>query len=106
MSKEEKQSKEEKLYECEVKRYRKIEGKRIPFWKTKTVLEALEDQDTEFRCKDCHGAVKLFKRRVAAVPAPHVEHTSREDSEYCPSGVYFKEATDGREPRLSEMPVK
>ena len=96
----------ERIYECEVKRKRIIDGTRSTFWKVKTVREALEDNDVEFRCKDCHGDVKLFKRNLANVPAPHVEHKHRQDSEYCPAGVYFQAATDNREPRLSEHPVQ
>ncbi len=95
----------EKIYECEVKRVRVLEGKRSFFWKLKTVREALEDNDVEFRCKDCHGQVKLIKRQIARAPAPHVEHKSLQDSEYCASGMLFQSATDGREPRLSEFPV-
>ena len=94
------------IYECEVKRRRvAARGGYEPFWKVKNVTEALVDGDTEFRCKECHGAVKLVKQRVATGPASHAEHVSRQDSEYCPMGIYFRQATDGREPRLSEAPV-
>jgi hypothetical protein len=31
------------------------------------------------------------KTNVANRPAPHPEHRSREDSEYCPAGHYFKQ---------------
>ncbi len=97
----------EKLYECEVKRRRvAAKGGYEPFWKVKNVGEALNDGDTEFRCKDCHGTVKLHRQRAATGPAAYAEHTSRHDSEYCPSGMYFREATDGRETRLSENPVR
>jgi hypothetical protein len=97
----------EKIYECEVKRRRvKAGGGYEPFWKTKNVSEALIDADTEFRCKDCGGAVKLFKTHKVGGPASHAEHKSREDSEFCPSGLYFRKATDGREPKRSENPVE
>lgn len=96
----------EKIYECEVKRIRVLQGVRSSFWKVKTVREAVEDNDAEFRCKECHGQVKLLKRHVAHAAAPHVEHVSRLDSEFCPEGMYFKAATDGRVPRLSESPVE
>lgn len=96
----------EKIYECEVKRKRLLPtGGYGPFWKTKSVIDAIADDDTEFRCKDCHGQVKLFRKHVAHAAAPHIEHKERSDSEYCPAGMYFREATDGREPRLSENPV-
>ena len=97
---------ETKLYECEVKRRRvKQGGGYEPFWKTKKVADALVDADTEFRCKDCAGAVKLHKSHKVDGPGPHAEHKSRQDSEYCPSGMYFQTATDGREPRPSEHAV-
>lgn len=98
---------ETKLYEFEVKRRRvKQGGGYEPFWKTKTVAEALADADTEFRCKDCHGEVKLYKSHKAGGPGSHAEHKSRADSEYCPQGMYFRKATDGREPRESATPVE
>jgi hypothetical protein len=98
---------EAKLYECEVKRRRvKVGGGYEPFWKVKTVADAIVDADTEFRCKDCGGAVKLFKTHKGGVALAHAEHKNREDSEYCPSGMYFKKATDGREPRPSQNPVE
>ncbi len=91
----------EKIYYCQVKKlYRQGDT-----WVEMSVREALEDGVTEFRCKDCHGAVKLHGKHVAHGPAPHIVHKSRQDSEYCPSGFYFKE-NPGREPRLSLMPVK
>ena len=97
----------EKFYECEVKRRRvRAAGGYEPFWKVKAVSEALVDEDTEFRCKDCGGAVKLFKRNVANGPAPHIEHKLRSDSEYCAAGMYFRKATDGREARMSASPVR
>ena len=97
----------EKIYECEVRRRRRSTNSTgyESFWKVKTVQEALEDNDTEFRCKDCHGAVKLFKKRVPNGPASHVEHIHKPDSEYCPGSIFFQQATDGREPRLSETPI-
>ena len=98
----------EKIYECEVKRrQRRKDGAGYePFWKLKSVQDAVDDNDTEFRCKDCHGAVKLHRRKVAHGPASHAEHLSRVDSEYCPAGMYFLKATDGRTARLSASPVE
>jgi hypothetical protein len=97
----------EKLYDCEVKRRRvRATGGYEPFWKIKNFEEALVDGDTEFRCKDCHGALKLSKRSTAAGNAPHVAHKLKRDSEYCAAGVYFLEATDGRAPRTSSEPVR
>jgi hypothetical protein len=97
----------EKIYECEVKRRRiKAGGGYEPFWKVKKVSEALVDADTEFRCKDCFGAVKLFKSHKAGGPGAHVEHVNKQDSEYCANGLHFRKATDGREAKTSESPVE
>ena len=68
--------------------------------------EALGDGDTEFRCQHCHGALKLNKRVVANGATPHATHRLRRDSEYCASGWFFLEATDGREARISCEPVR
>jgi hypothetical protein len=97
----------EKIYECEVKRRRMKEGGGYePFWKVKTVAEALSDADTEFRCKDCGGAVKLLGKNSKTGGAPYVEHKDPLDSAYCAGGIIFKRATDGREAKPSEHPVE
>lgn len=97
----------EKMYECEVKRRRvKIGGGYEPFWKIKEVAVALADSDTEFRCKDCYGGLKLMGRNSKAGTVPYVEHKSTADSEYCASGLLFRKSTDGREPRPSAHPVE
>ena len=101
----------EKFYECEVKRRRvRAAGGYEPFWKVKriakVVADAIVDADTEFRCKDCGGAVKLFRRRIENAPPPHIEHKLKSDSEYCAAGMFFLKATDGREARMSSAPVR
>jgi hypothetical protein len=97
----------EKIYECEVKRRRvKQGGGYEPFWKVKSVAVALVDNDTEFRCKDCYGVVKLLGRNGKEGSVPYVEHKSLADSEFCANGLLFKKATDGRVPRHSEHPVE
>ena len=94
------------MYECEAKRKRRREdGGYEPFWKVKTVQAALDDNDSELRCKDCHGAVKLNRRKLSPGAGSYIEHLSRPDAEYCAAGLLFRQATDGREPRLSESPV-
>jgi hypothetical protein len=96
---------DEKIYACEVKKlFKKLDGNKDWRWVAMPVGKALLDGASEFRCKDCHGAVKLHGKHVAHGPAPHVEHKSRQDSEYCISGFYFRQHP-GREPRLSLMPV-
>lgn len=96
----------EKMYECEVKRRRvKDGGGYEPFWKVKKVADALVDLDTEFRCKDCGGEVKVLgKTNKSGAPA-YVEHKLLADAEFCPSGLGFKRSTDGRERRPSAHPV-
>jgi len=59
----------------------------------------------ELRCKDCHGALKLQGKLLLDEAAPHVVHKSRQDSEYCPAGIYFRLSKDGRLPRLSLKPL-
>src|SRR5439155_18664702 len=74
----------EKIYECEVKRRRVKEGGGYePFWKVKSVAVALADSDTEFRCKDCSGEVKLLARNGKSGTVPYVEHKCADDSEFC-----------------------
>jgi hypothetical protein len=97
----------EKIYECEVKRRRvKVGGGYEPFWKVKSVAVALADSDTEFRCKDCFGEVKLLGKNSKVGAPPYVEHKLAADSEYCASGMLFKKATDGREAKPSAHPVE
>ncbi len=97
----------EKIYECEVKRRRvKTGGGYEPFWKVKSVATALVDNDTEFRCKDCFGEVKLLGKNSKAGAPAYVEHKHSADSEYCAGGMLFRKATDGREARPSAQPVE
>ena len=97
----------ERFYECEVKRRRvRAAGGYEPFWKLKTIADALVDQDTEFRCKDCGGALKLFKTNARSNAPAHIEHKLKSDSEYCLAGMHFLKATDGRASRMSAAPVR
>jgi hypothetical protein len=96
----------EKMYECEVRRRRlKTGGGYEPYWKIKNVAVALVDEDTDFRCKDCFGAVKLLGRNGKAGIVAYVEHKLPADAEFCPSGLLFQRATDGRVPKPSASPV-
>ncbi len=68
----------EKMFECEVRRRRvKAGGGYEPYWKVKNVAVALVDEDTEFRCKDCFGQVKLLGRNGKAGTVAYVEHKLR-----------------------------
>ena len=96
----------EKIYECEVKRRRvRAGGGYEPFWKVKTLAEALADLDTEFRCKDCGGAVKVLGKHGKPGTVPFVEHKDPSDAAYCISGMGFLKSTDGRVSRVSHHPV-
>ncbi len=96
----------EMFLDCEVKRRRvRVGGGYEPFWKVKTIADAVADNDTEFRCKNCGGAVKVVKRRSLEGPALHIEHKLKLDSEHCSAGLHFLKATDGREHRMSSAPV-
>lgn len=96
---------EEKIYRCEVKKLFLRGGQKTWAWVEVAVADAIRDGATQYRCKDCHGAVRLHAKRVADGPAPHIEHRSRQDSEYCPAGMYFRR-DPGRAPRLSTMPIE
>ena len=95
----------EKIYSCEVKKLFVRNGERKREWVVADVADAIRDEATQFRCKDCHGAVRLHGRHVAHGPAPHVEHRSKQDSEFCHAGMYFKR-NPGRTSRLSEKPIE
>ena len=96
----------EKFYECEVKRRRvRASGSGYePFWKLKSLVDALLDGDTEFRCKSCHGPLKLHRRHTVGTPS-YLEHKLKVDSEHCEHGARFLDAADGRAHRQSATPV-
>lgn len=97
----------EKIYDCQVKRRRlKVGGGYEPFWKLKSVAEALIDEDTQFRCSGCAGPVTLHRRHILDAPPPYVTHKFKSDSEHCPCSIFFRNSTDGRQPRMSEHPVR
>jgi hypothetical protein len=98
-------SSDEKIYSCEVRKLFVRAGEKRSEWVIVSVADAIRDSATHFRCKDCHGAVRLHGRNVQHGPAPHIEHRSRQDSEYCPAGMYFRQHP-GRVPRKSLMPVE
>ena len=94
----------DEIYECEVRRLFIRNGEKVRDWKRVPVEQALADKPSGVRCAFCHGKVRLNGRHVKHGPRPHAEHYSRQDSEYCPAGHYFKQSR-GREPRLSDNPV-
>ena len=77
-----------------------------PSGRPRKVVDALADSDTEFRCKDCGGEVKILGKTSKTGAAAYVEHKRPADAEFCPSGLAFKRATDRpRKPRLGPFPV-
>lgn len=44
----------------------------------------------KIRCMHCHGRVRIHNQQVEHGPQDHVEHLSRQDSEGCQGGTYFK----------------
>jgi hypothetical protein len=96
----------DEIYTVEVKRKFKVDGGEVLRWVERPVSDVIPEKDTlKYRCKDCYGKVRLHSKNISHGPAPHAEHMSRQDSEYCPSGMYFRE-NPGREPRLSLSPVE
>ncbi len=99
----------ERIYECEMRILKKdpITGQKYHDWKTVPVREAIESKASkeDVRCKACYGRVKLLNKYTEVASAPHAVHYSKQDSSYCPLGFYFRQADDGRAPRLSLSPV-
>jgi hypothetical protein len=93
------------IYECEAKKPVSTNGVKTREWRLTPVADVIAGELDEYRCKDCKGRVKLMSKHVEHGAAPHAVHVSRQDSEYCPSGFYFRR-NPGREPRLSQNPVK
>ena len=95
----------EKIYTCEVKKLFIRNGEKVWEWVTMNVADAIRAEVSSFRCKDCHGAVRLHRKKVPHGPEPHVEHKIHLDSECCITGMHFKR-NPGREHRLSASPVE
>jgi len=94
------------IYHVEVKRkFRGSNGKNEFRWVVRPVTEVIAEQSPEYRCKDCNGKVQLHGKNVPGGPAPHAEHMSRQDSEHCPSRMYFRQ-NPGRTPRRSLSPIE
>ena len=98
----------EKIYVCEAKRtfVAAVTKVRVRRWIVKPVADVIGVSKVEVRCKDCHGEVRLHAKHVQHGPSPHIEHRNLLDLEYCPAGMYFRQATDGRLSRLSSNPVQ
>jgi hypothetical protein len=95
---------QDNIYECEAKRPFIQNGEKVRGWRLTRVADVIADNLDEYRCKDCQGRIKLLRKLVPHGPAPHAVHMSKQDSEYCPSGFYFRQ-NPGRERRMSLSPV-
>ncbi|HEX3821634.1 MAG TPA: hypothetical protein VHW45_14970 [Candidatus Sulfotelmatobacter sp.] len=96
----------DQIYTVEVRKTFRISGDDVLRWVERPVSEVIPEKGSAlYRCKDCHGKVKLFDKHVPHAAAPHAEHVSKQDSEYCPAGMYFRQ-NPGREPRLSLSPIE
>ena len=49
----------EKIYSCEVYKLFVLDGEKRWEWVVANVTDAIRDEVTKFRCKDCRGAVRL-----------------------------------------------
>ncbi len=96
----------DEIYTVEVKRKFKVGDSYVLKWVERPVSDVIpERESTVYRCKDCYGKVKLLDKHVSHAASPHAEHVSRQDSEYCPAGMYFRQ-NPGREARLSLSPIE
>ena len=78
------------MRECEQKRPFIRDGKKVLEWLNVQVSSLESGGSRQIRCVYCHGAVRVHKQKVGHGPEDHVEHRSRQDSERCRGGIYFK----------------
>jgi len=78
------------MIKCERKALFKINNEKVWKWMESEVASLLSGEHPEIRCIHCHGQVRLHKQQVAHGPKDHVVHMSRQDSEHCRGGHYFK----------------
>jgi hypothetical protein len=61
----------ERIYFVEIKvPYRRPDGTKEWDWKTVPVREAIAAEASVYRCKDCHGQVRLHGKHAQVGPAP------------------------------------
>ena len=81
------------MTQCQQKRQFMLDAKtdkRQWRWVVVDVSKALLMPQNGVRCMHCHGGVRMHKQRVPDGPQDHAEHLSRQDSENCRGGHYFK----------------
>lgn len=89
------------MTKCEQKKPFMRDGKKVWEWVEVPVSTLASGSRADVRCMHCHGAVRVHKQHVDHGPVDHVEHRSRQDSENCMGGIYFKGAH-----QMSSHPVR
>lgn len=78
------------MTKCEQKRLFKLDGEKFWRWVEVDVSALQSGEQISIRCTHCHGRVRVHKQNVEHGPKDHVEHRSKQDSESCRGGHYFK----------------
>ena len=78
------------MTKCEQKKPFMRDGKMVLEWTQAPVSTLTSGARRDIRCMHCHGPVRVHKKNVDHGPVDHVEHRSRQDSERCKGGTYFK----------------
>ncbi len=78
------------MSKCERKALSKIDNEKVWKWVEVDVADLSSGEQPDIRCVHCHGRVRVHKRNVEHGPQDHVKHLSRQDSENCRGGHYFK----------------
>lgn len=77
------------MVKCQQNKLFLRDGIKIREW-TEVAVSTLTTGANNIRCIHCHGAIRVHMRQVKHGPADHVEHLSRQYSENCKGGSYFK----------------
>jgi len=78
------------MVKCQQKKLFLRDGKKVWEWVEVAVSTLTSGARGDVRCVHCHGTVRVHKQHVDHGPTDHVEHRSRQDSENCIGGIYFK----------------
>jgi hypothetical protein len=68
----------------------KIDNEKALKWVVVDVATLPSGEPSGIQCVHCHGRVRVHKRTGECGPEDRVEHRSRQDSENCRGGHYFK----------------
>jgi hypothetical protein len=89
------------MLKCERKGLFKIDNKKEWKWVEAEASSLHGGKEQELRCLYCHGRVTLHKQQSEDGTQDHIVHKSRQDSENCRGGFYFK-----GEHKMSLQPVE